>query len=272
MTQATMFIRLEQDWGQKVDELAPEDRKPDSKSPTVAAGSTLKRPGTGTARRAVGESKPVGAGAAKKPDGAKVIALAVCGLLFVGCVGVLIYILVFKPQAVAKTGVDKLAPAAKALAEKADRAAKLYEDGKAKAGSDKLDDIVDSEKNMFEALTLFNEVADEYKTVPGYEDKIRLAHDKKLFIDAELKKVRDKKYELETQADNQRRAKAKITQPDKPAAEVASIPATTVGKEPTEEELSDKNLNRLFDDDPSEYERLAKIRKKKDPAFEMKKP
>ena len=256
-----------------MDELTTEEQKPESKTPAVAAAvKGPRRPGTGTARRAVGASDVKPATGVKKPDGAKVIALAVCALLFVGCVGVLLYILVFKPKAVAKTGVDKLAPAAKALAEKADRAAKLYEDGKAKADSDKLDDIIDSEKNMFEALTLFNEVADEYKTVPGYEDKIRLAHDKKLFIDAELKKVRDKKYELETQADNERRAKAKTTQTDKPAAEVVSIPATPAGKEPTEEELADKNLNRLFDDDPSEYERLAKIREKKDLTFKMKHP
>jgi len=205
-----------------------------------------------------------------KPDQMKVVALAVCAALFVACVGVGAYILFFK-KAPVKT--VKLSEDAKALADKAERAKALYAEGKAKAGSDKLEDLTEAADKMFQALNLFNEVADEYKTVPGHEEAIREAHDRKLFIDAELKKVRDKKYELETQADKERREKAKASEPKKPTEAAVAPPAPTqAGKEPTEEELSDKNLDRLFNDDPSEYERLAKIREKKDPNFKMKKP
>lgn len=246
---------------------------PEKKPATASAGKGVRRPGSGITRKAPGASdvKAPGAVTPHKADTLKLVMMGLCALLFVGCVGVGAYILFFKPAAPVKN--VKLSPEAEALAKKADRAKQLYKDGIAKANSAKLEELQDAEKNLFDALNLFNEVADAYQTVPGHEEDIRFAHDKKLFIDAELKKVRDKRNELEMQLDRERREKNKVAQPSKPAEAAPPPPVTTLpGKEPTDEELSDKNLDKLFNDDPSEYERLAKIRESKDKNFKMKKP
>jgi hypothetical protein len=59
--------------------------------------------------------------------------------------------------------------------------------------------------------------------------------------------------------------------PASPDAKQPETPAPSINKEPTAEELSDEHLDHLFKNDPSEYERLAKIREKRDPTFKMKK-
>ena len=102
----------------------------------------------------------------------------------------------------------------------------------------------------------------------GFKDQIESARNKRMTIDKELTPIRKKIDELESE---ERRNKSKTAGSTKTTDPAPSTPAVTPGKDKPEPDLSDANLDRLFKDDPSEYEKLAKMRKAKDPAYEIKK-
>jgi hypothetical protein len=230
-----------------------------------ATARPMRRPSNTVARKA---SDSQTAKPSMPPTKAKSAAMLVCAALLLACIGMGGY-LIYKKTAnntpAAKT--EKLSPEAQALADKANAAQKIYEEGRAKASSNTIEDLKLADDKLMEASKLFNEIVDSNQTVASAKKQIELAHDKKLGIDKELLQVREKIYNLDMQKsrDRSRAAQAAKT-PD-------SVPAApTIGKEPTKEELSDENLNKLFDNDPSEYERIAKFREKIDPNFKMKKP
>ena len=276
-----------------VSETNPGDQKLPDISGAGGAGSTDAKPAGEKAGKASNVIKPVrrpvpGSGVRRSapdaapaskapapPDTAKTVAFAVCGLLVVGIVGMGGYLLLRnKPVAVVKAPMDNLAGDARALAEKAVNAEALYKVGKEKAASGTLDDLRDADKKLTEANVLFNEIVDSNQTVDGYKEKIDFARDMKASIDKELLPIRNTIFKLEGEV---RRNKAKsgdvAKTPDgtTPPAPVPPPATTPQGKEPAESELTDANLDRLFKDDPSEYERLAKVRKAKDPAYVIKK-
>ena len=241
------------------------------RGPSASGRSALKptkRAGAPTSsRRNPADNTANAKAAVPPPDKAKTIAFAVCGLLIVGIIGMGGY-LVLRPKTAtgAKAPLERLAGDAKALAEKALKADALYNEGIEKSATKTLESLHEADEKLTEANLLFNEIVDSNQTVEGFKEKIDLARDRKMSIDKQLRPIRVKIEELETEV---RRAKmnaaATVKAPDAPATPVTPAPG-----EPALD-LSDANLNRLFKDDPSEYERLAKIRKAKDPSFVIRK-
>ena len=232
------------------------------------AAKPARRAGAAVSRKSASEGVPV-AKAPPPPDTAKTIAFAVCGLLVVAIVGVGGY-MIFKPKAptAAKTSLDKLSGDARELAEKAVKADELYKEGKEKAASQTLADLLEADAKLTEANKLFNEISDANQTVAGFKDQIESARNKRMTIDKELTPIRKKIDELESE---ERRNKSKTAGSTKTTDPAPPTPVVTPGKDKPEPDLSDANLDRLFKDDPSEYEKLAKMRKAKDPAYEIKK-
>ncbi len=241
------------------------------------AASRVNKPVRRAAGPAVRRSPTDGPPAPKSPpppDKAKTIALIVCALLVVGILGVGGY-LAFrsKPVPVVKAPLDNLNGDARALAEKALKAEALYNEGKEKAHGKTLDELRDSDNKLTAANQLFNEIVDSNQTVEGFKEKIEFARDTKLKIDKELGLVRGKIFAMEGE---ERRAKSKST-PGEKAPEATTpasgtpAPAASGEAEPTAADLTDANLEKLFKDNPSEYERFAKIRKAKDPTYVIKK-
>jgi len=241
----------------------------ESSAKASTAAKPTRRAPVSPAKRSPGDSV-ASSKAPPKPDKAKTIAFVICGLLLLGIVVVGAYLVLRpKPIPVVKAPLDRLSGDAKALAEKALKAEALYKEAKEKSSSAALADLKEADSKLTEANQLFNEIVDSNQTVAGFKEQIELARDKKLSIDKELRAIRVKVDNLETQ---ERHERLKNPSAVKPADGTTPVPATPEGvKEPTEAELSDANLDRLYKDDPSEYEKLAKIRKAKDPNYVIKK-
>lgn len=250
---------------------AGEQPKTGETSPTdaqVPVGLKPMRRAAGSSRKAAPEGAPI-VKAPPPPDTAKTIAFAVCGLLILAILGVGGY-MILKPKgaAVTKTSLDKLSGDARELAEKAVKADGLYKEGKEKAASQTLADLLEADKKLTEANQLFNEISDANQTVEGFKEKIESARNKRMTIDKELIPIRKKIDELESE---ERRNKSKTAGNAKTPDATPPVPAVTPDKDKPEADLSDANLDRLFKDDPSEYEKLAKMRKAKDPTYVIKK-
>ena len=246
---------------------APVSDNPTNKISNVAVRAA-RRP-SGTVARKSSEGGPVVKNAAP-PDTAKTIAFAVCGVLAVGILGLGGY-LVLRPKAavVAKAPLDKLVGEARALAEKALKAEALYKEGKEKPAGTTLAELRDADEKLTEANKLFNEIVDSNQSVAGYKEQIDLAQEKKLNIDKELRPIRVKidAMESEERINRSKAAAASKTTDGTSTPTPAPVPG---GKAPEDSELTNENLDRLFKDDPSEYERLAKFRKAKDPSYVIK--
>ena len=78
-----------------------------------------------------------------------------------------------------------------------------------------------------------------------------------------LRALRSRVFDAENEQRRQRSMKAAA---DKAAAEQAAS-AGAQAKPAKTEDLSDENINRLVDADPSEAERLIKLRQKQDPTY-----
>jgi hypothetical protein len=247
------------------DTSTPSDAKPAGK----ITARPMRRPGSnarfGKASGAAGDAvKPP----APPPSHLKMGLIVATAVVALACVGLGAYIYMHPRN----TPASKLDERAAALKKKAERAAAMYAEGKTLSASDKYEDMTDAQEKLTEASGLFYEISESYQTIdiPGVKENIQLANEKKLSIDTDLHALRERIRKID---DDARREKSKAAQANKPPeTNTPTTPPPTINKEPKPEELTDENLNKLFDNDPSEYDRLAKIRKEKDPTYVIRKP
>jgi len=253
-------------------EVKPADATPDSAGAKPAAKATVRPMRRPASNARVGKTPGASGDALKAPPAPPshlkmglIVATAVVAL---ACVGLGVYIYMHPRN----TPMTKLDERAAALKKKAERAAKMYDEGKTLAASDNYDDMNAAQEKLTEASGLFYEISESYQTLdmPGVKENIQLATEKKYSIDADLHALRERIRKIDEGA---LREKSKAAQANKPPeTNTPTPPPSTFNKEPKPEELTDENLNKLFDNDPSEYDRLAKIRKEKDPTYVIRKP
>jgi hypothetical protein len=222
------------------------------------------KPGAALARRAAESvAKP------RKYSKAKAVVIVICFLLFLVCLGVGVYIVFFKPGKAAPGHIEKYSPEARSLIEKATRAETLYNEALEKSKSEVLEDLQAAERNMTEALQLWTDIAGLNQTVDDFAETIELAHRKRPSMDIELRALRTRLFDAENA---QRREKFRQDAEAKKALEAAAKAAkaaekAAAAKAAKGDDLSDENINRLIDADPSEAERLIKLRQKKEPGY-----
>jgi hypothetical protein len=226
-----------------------------------ASGSSRRVPGkTGTA--SARRSGPLPGQPPPKPSHIKALIILLCVVLFLACLvmgGVVIYKRVIAPKAPVKH--TKYSPEAQKLIDGATRAKQLYEDAAVKAKSDKLEDLQAAEKTMTDAFSTWTEISKLNQTVDEYDDLIQEAFRRLPLMDKDLRALRTRLTDAEMA---QLREQAKKAAADKAPAPAPVAPNPPVAKV---EDLSDANINRLIDDDPTEAERLIKLRQKQEPTY-----
>jgi hypothetical protein len=201
--------------------------------------------------------------AAPRRDVPKAIALGACAALFIACVvvaytrrevlGRLWGKMTGDAPAVVKK--QKLPEEAAKVVAAFDKADALYESSQAKVKSDKLEDLQEASKLMGQARDGWAEAREWGKSYEGFEDK--RAHAEKMLkqTDKEFRTLNEKVQQLEMESLRKAHQERKARKDGDDTGKTPASAAAANGMETLDEAAYEK----MKDDDPSEYERFAKL-------------